>query len=68
MGKQGQMITLRIGDTPAYREGVSPLIIMGVGDILAIIKKGRNPIYGSVQYSSMVEKHNLVKISNVTVL
>jgi hypothetical protein len=60
MGKQGQVITLIIGDTPAYRHGVSPLIKMGVGDCLAIIKRGRDPkgIYASVQYGSMVEKHN----------
>ncbi len=51
------MITLRIGDTSAYREGVSPLLKWGGELVLAIIKRGRNPegMYSSVQYSSMIE-------------
>ena len=37
------MITLRIGDTPAYREGVSPLIKMGVEDSSGHHKEGEKP-------------------------
>ncbi len=72
------MITLRIGDTSAYREGVSPLLKRGGGElVLAIIKRGRNPkgMYSSVQYSSMIEDlvfkvqkcWTLEEFSNVTV-
>ncbi len=51
------MITLSIGDTSTYREGVSPLLKRGGELVLAVIKRGRNPegMYSSVQYSSMIE-------------
>jgi hypothetical protein len=60
MGRNGQMITLSIGDTSTYREGVSPLLKREGELVLAIIKRGRNPdgMYSSVQYSSMIK--NLV--------
>ncbi len=51
------MITLRIGDTSAYREGVSPLLKRGGGASSGHHEEGKNPegMYSSVQYSSMIE-------------